>query len=401
MGAAAMARSVGRALAPDADAAATKRRVARLVAEYGTQGVHRTATSVDRASGDWLAAQVREAGQAPAQEVFPIGRIDLATCAIVCGGRRVEGVPLFDGSFTDASGIRGRLGGPTSAADVLLTETAVNGAGAGPLGEARRAGRHRAIVAVTRGRRPGLCPSNADDFLRPFGPPVVQVSSTEADWLGGQAARGAEIDVIAHVTRTAATASNVIARVEGAKPGLPPLVVMTPRSGWYSCASERGGGIACWLEVMRALGTRRPDRPVWFVASSGHELGHLGIDAFIERRPGIVPEAVAWLHLGANIGAAVEPGNSLQASDDGLDGMLTRAMAAVGLAVDRRTPRGRRPSGEAEAVHRGGGRFLSVIGSNAWFHNPEDRGPHVIDPVVIAKFSTAFVDVVRELARAA
>ena len=62
---------------------------------------------------------------------------------------------------------------------------------------------------------------------------------------------------------------------------------MTPRSGWYSCASERGGGIACWLELMRTLNGRAP-RDVLFVASSGHELGHRrrlrSLDRRLERR---------------------------------------------------------------------------------------------------------------------
>jgi len=55
---------------------------------------------------------------------------------------------------------------------------------------------------------------------------------------------------------------------------------------------------------------------ILFVASSGHELGHLGLDSYIVRRPGLVPAAKAWIHLGANIGAAQAPGNNLQASDD-------------------------------------------------------------------------------------
>ena len=28
---------------------------------------------------------------------------------------------------------------------------------------------------------------------------------------------------------------------------------MTPRSGWHANASERGGGLVCWLETMRAV----------------------------------------------------------------------------------------------------------------------------------------------------
>ena len=388
---------LSRVLAQDA-AAPLERRIATVIGEYEAQGFHRTGTAVDRASGDWLAEQVRQAGLVPTQESFPLGRIDLVENALIAGGRRIEGVPLFDGSLTGEGGIRGRLGGLDTDADIGVGDTAVNAAGAGALGGARRSGRHRAIVAVTRGRRPGLCPSNAESFLRPFGPPVLQVSSDEATWLGEQITRGIEVQLIAHATRTAAAANNVTAAIPGVEPGLPPFVIMTPRSGWYRCASERGGGIACWLETMRALSSMRLKRPVLFVASSGHELGHLGINAYIERRPGIAANAVGWLHLGANIGAATEPGNLIQAPDDELDAILTRAMAASGLKVDRRTPRGNVPTGEAEAVHRGGGRYVSIVGSNGLFHNPDDRGPQAVDAATIARFCAACITVARTIA---
>jgi hypothetical protein len=378
-----------------------ERRIATVIRDYEAQGFHRTGTSVDNASGDWLCEQVRKAGLSPTQESFPLDRVDLRENILIVGERRIEGVPLFDGAFTDPQGVRGRFGGLETSSEIGLTDVSVNTASAGPLGEARRASRHRAIVAVTRGRRPGLCPSNADLFLRPFGPPVLQVSSQEAAWLGEEVRHGPEVQLIAHVARTSASAFNVVASIEGNGSNRSPLVVMTPRSGWFSCASERGGGIACWLEVMRALGTTRLGRPVVFVASSGHELGHLGVSAFISRRAGVVTNAVGWLHLGANIGAATDPSNTVQASDDEFEARLASAMAASGLGIDRRNPRGTIPSGEAEAVHRGGGRYVSIIGGNALFHNPADRGPQAVNPAVIRKFSTTFIIVARAMAGAA
>jgi hypothetical protein len=391
-----------RVVAQTAQTDSLTRRISNVIRDYEIQGFHRTGTAVDQASADWLSDLVQQIGLTPMQESFSLSRIDPVMNALTVGERRIEGVPLFDGTFTDASGIRARLGGLDSDADIGLTDTAVNASAMGSLGDARRANRHKAIVAITRGRRPGLCPSNADSFLRPFGPPVLQVTSEEANWLGEVAKRGAEVRLVAHVVRTSSTAKNVTASLQGTDSTLAPLVVMTPRSGWYSCASERGGGIASWLEIMRGLRATRLRRSVLFVASSGHELGHLGIDAFIERRPRIVKDSVGWLHLGASIGAATDLGNNLlQASDDELDTMLTSAMTAVGLGIARRAARGTVPAGEAEAVHRGGGRYVSAIGGNALFHNPNDRGPLAVDPISIAKFSAAFIAVVRSMAGAA
>lgn len=387
------------------DTGVVETRVAQVIREYEAQGYHRTATRVDAASGEWLANQVRQIGLTPRQEPFALDRIDLVTNELSIEGaapgaeRRIDGIPLFDGAFTAERGIRGRLGPVGSSADVALTDTAVNAADRGALGDARRSGQHQAIIAITRARRGhGLCPSNADAFRTPFGPPVLQVSNEHEAWLREEAARGAEVRVTAHVTRSPATADNITATIDGADSKLPPFVVMTPRSGWYWCASERGGGIACWLEIMRALRPLRLPRRVLFVASSGHELGHLGIDAFIERRPGIVTQAAGWLHLGANIGAAVNPGINLQASHDVLDTALTDALTSVGLTVTQRNPRDRVPSGEAEAVHRRGGRYVSMIGGNGLFHHVDDRGPQVADPRAIARCSAAFAAFVRGMA---
>ena len=385
--------------AQDGAASAVEGRISRIVHEYEQQGFHRTGTTVDRLSGDWLVKEVRQVGLAPARESFSLSRVDLVTNVWVAADRRIEGVPLFDGEFTDSGGIRGRLGALEGDAEIGLAETAPNAAASGPLGDARRMNRHKAIVCVTRGGRSGLCPSNADFFVRPFGPPVLQVSSEQASWLSEQARRGGEGQLISRVTRTAATAVNVTATIKGVDLTLAPLIISTPRSGWYSCASERGGGIACWLETMRSLRTARLGRTVIFVAFSGHELGCLGIDAFVDRRPGIVSKAAAWIHFGANIGAATDSGNRLAASDDEFNGIASRAMRSSGLNIDEQVPRGTIPGGEAAVVHRGGGRYVAVTGRNALFHNPEDRGPQAVDPSAIAKFSTAFLAVARAMAQ--
>jgi len=370
-------------------------RIRRMIDEYEKQGFHRTATEVDRRSADWLAGEVRDAGLDPSLESFPIRRVDPVDVSVVVDGKKITGVPLFDGAFTNAAGIQGKLGALDGAAPIGLTDTAPNAAAAGPLGDARLANRHRAIVCVTRGARPGLCPSNADSFLKPFGPPVVQVSSEERERLERAARQGLEVHVIASVRRTAAQAFNVTASMTGTSRTALPLVIMTPRSGWWTCASERGGGIACWIEMMREFRVAPPPRDVLFVASSGHELGHLGINAFIDRREGIVDRTALWFHFGANIGAAQQPGNTIQASDDGFESRLETAMTTAGLTVDRRTPRGRVPGGEAEAVHRGGGRYVSVIGGNALFHNQADRGPGTVDVGAVSRFIDAFTMLAR------
>ena len=138
-------------------------------------------------------------------------------------GHSIEGLPLFDGSFTDYTGLRGRLGPIGSDADIGVVTAAPNTAAAGPLGEARRRPRHKAIVFITRGGRPGLCPSNADAFLTPFGPPVLQISSEDAAIVNDHATRGTNVQFIAAATRAVGTSFNVTASIPGSRePGAAP-----------------------------------------------------------------------------------------------------------------------------------------------------------------------------------
>lgn len=378
---------------------ARETRIRRIIQAFSDQGDHRTGTAVDRASAEWLQSEVKAIGLSASLEPFALQRVDTQTAAVTIGNRRVDGLPLFDAAFTSGSGVDGRLGPVGSEAEIGVTTTAPNAAGRGPLGDARSANRHKAIVCVTTGGRPGLCPSNADVFTQPFGPPVLQIASEHKAWLDAQADSRAAARVVTQVTRTPVDAFNVTATIAGTDASLPPLVVMTPRSGWYRCASERGGGIASWLELIRAMIGTSPARTIEFVASSGHELGHLGINAFVARRPAIVSRSIGWMHFGANIGAASQAiANTVQASDDEMQGRLESAMTAKRLTIDTRVPHTRVPGGEAEVVHRGGGRYVSVIGASALFHNPQDRGAAASDAATIDAFVDAFTVVARALA---
>ena len=277
------------------------------------------------------------AGLTPALEPFPVRRVDPID-ACDCRPRSPHRRRAAVRRRVHRRGRRRRPSRRTSTATrrVGLTEAAPNTAAAGALGDARRAIRHKAIVCVTRGGRPGLCPSNADPFLKPFGPPVLQVSSEDAAFLDECARQGADVHVVAQVKRTAGRRRSTSWRRWPARIGsLPPLVVMTPRSGWWTCASERGGGIACWLELMRELKTgplgarrrvRRVERPR--ARPPRHQRLRRSAARASSRR------SAGWMHFGANIGAAQDPGNTIQASDDEFEKVQADAMTAAGLVID-------------------------------------------------------------------
>ena len=378
-------------------------RVTAVVQAYDGQGNHRTATQGDIAAGNWLADETRKAGVEALLESFNLSRVDPRACYVSTKNRRVDGVPLFDARFTDEAGISGRLGSLGSDAEIGLTESEPSRL-TDPGSESRRAvltevkhSRHKAVVLITRGSRPGLFLLNAPAFTKPFGPPTLQVSSAEASWLHEQAQALAQVTFVAKAERTAAQASNVTANIAGTDPSLAPIVVSTPRSGWWRCAGERGGGLACWLEVARALAHLKPKRDCLFASFSGHEISWLGMQDYLRRRPDLVKRTHLWLHFGANIGAPRQP-NMINASDDTLEQWAAVAMEKAGLSVNRRAKRGSTPFGEAAFVHRGGGRYVALVCDNDLFHHADDRWPDAIDAASLAKYARAFATAVAQVA---
>jgi hypothetical protein len=63
-------------------------------------------------------------------------------------------------------------------------------------------------------------------------------------------------------------------------------------------------------------------------------------------------------------------------------------------------PRGTVPSGEARNIHVGGGRYVSLLGSGPWFHNPFDLWPQAVDLDAVVRYATATTELTLALARA-
>jgi len=373
-------------------------RIGEIIGAYDKQGIHRTGSDVDRASADWLAGEYAALGVTPERSTYGLDRVDVVAASATVDDTTLDGLPRFDGGTTGPDELTGKLGLIGSDAPIGLAKT--DPRSTPEVEEIRRNGPHRAIIQITDGGRAGLCPINADRFTDPFGPPVLQVSSEHASLLEKAAADAATVSVTIDTARTAATSDNIVGRIEGCDPSLAPLIVMTPRSGWWSCASERGGGLVVLLEIMRTLNNASPDRPVIFTANSGHELGHLGLDHFIEENPGIVPNAHCWIHLGANFGSSVDGKAKLQASDETLLKLCRAKMQEVGAPTELETPLDQRPGGEARNIHDHGGRFVSLLGTNGLFHNPDDHWPDAIDVDKTARLSKAFSDVAVALSAA-
>src|SRR5262249_54754115 len=161
--------------------------------------------------------------------------------------------------------------------------------------------------------------------------------------------------------------------------------------------SERGGGLVCWLETLRALMASQPTRDVVFTANSGHELGHLGLDAFLERRRGWdQPDRAIWIHYGANIGASGGT-LSIQSADEPLREAMRAALTNAGQPPDTMMPESHVPSGETRDIHKAGGRYITLVGTNPLFHLPQDRWPHAVNVPAIQRIAAGAAAMVRAL----
>jgi hypothetical protein len=312
----------------------TIRAIAWLTA-WDAQGIHRTATAGDEAGADWLIREAAALGATPAVEKFALDRLDPTEAYLEFDDTRVPGVPVFDAPATGDGGVAGVLGPVSAETSIAVAELSPLGVYSPDYESLRRNAAHRGLVIVCKGARSGLGRLNAERFRQPYGPPAIHVSSEARDGVLAAAARRVPARLVAASRRTPARACNVVVTIGGQDRTRAPVVVMTPRSSWWQSTSERGGGLVCWLESLRALLASPPLCDVILTANSGHELGHLGPDDFMARRPGrerpIADGGAIWVHYGANIGAVGGELSIQSASDD------LRALAVAELTPCRPT----------------------------------------------------------------
>ncbi len=358
----------------------------QLVEQFDAQGAHRTGTDTDYASARWLVEAFRARGVEAQLDTYPFTRVDPGPCSVSGPDWEIAGEPFSD-SLLPAPGktLSGRIASAPGPGTFALVRADPHGV-ASPIDPLREEA-WTAVIAAMEG--PGLTLRNQWRYGEPFGPPVIQVPASAAGQLEGARDASTPLTVRCGARRSRVGASNVRARVAGRHPELAPVVVLTPRSGWWNCAGERGGGIAALLEVAGEVRRLGLSRNVDFVASTGHELGFWGIRQHVERFPQAARESHYWIHLGANIGAsgttpAVRSSTARLLEMAQASGHIVEGPARWELCE-------RAPGGEAQVVEAAGGAYISIVGAGFdLFHSTEDRWPSAIDAAAIAR-NAAFV----------
>jgi len=366
-----------------------------VIRVFDSQGWHRTATEVDLQSGRWLVDTLSMMGVEARAVPFPFSRIDASECVVSAGDFRGAAVQTMDSSLPPPNTTIRGVFGPGSIDLVRVQSHGV----AAELDGIRRSD-CKAIVAAVAGYPGGTTLLNAWGYDKPDGVPVLQVPETAWEALVAAREAGAPVEVRCGGTRTATTGVNALAVVPGKRRSLPPVVVLTPRSGWWHCAGERGGGLAIWLEVARTADQLGLDRDLVFLATTGHELGFLGIKRYFDSDSDLARRAFAWIHLGANIGAAGAQ-LMIRASDQALLTVARELAPTFGaISPSPLFATTDRPVGEAGEVLVRGGRFISLVGANApLFHSTLDRWPGAVDFGVVATAADGVLETIRALDR--
>ncbi len=367
---------------------------------YEGFGIHRTGGTGDDRTSTWLRDLLVAAGVPGELERFKFPRVEYRRARLTWPDDTIDGTPMYDGGFTDFGGIEGELcedSDPDPFGKIVVATSAVRGdqrwTAAMALAHYQALGEQGIVgIVVPSGDPEGeVILRNAEHIKTPFNVPVLQIAAKDARRLTSSLViGGVEATLEVDGERLQSSATNVVATVAGSDEALAPVVVMTPKSGWFTCAAERGGGIAIWVALAEAVASAGPKRTVHFVASSGHELHHQGLYHYLAARHGIIKDAAAWLHLGASIGARY-PNARLGGSDEYLHTLATGAVRDAG--VDESTldvfDVGNPGGGEARNIAEGGGRYVTFLGGHRYFHSPQDTVDIAVDAENVSRWGQA------------
>lgn len=364
------------------------------IAQWDESDQHRTGTTGDKHTSEWLFQEASRLGASAKIYEFPFIRKKVRLAHLQTSDKRYEGVPMFDGGTTSESTDYWPLSDTPAEESILVLDGSRPSI---PLDRARGMRELNGIVVVSSLQVPGIALINADSFEQPFGPPVLQVPSEFRSELLAAASSNEDAALTVVLEDQDTTAANIEATIPGTRSDLAPLVVMTPKSSWYTSTAERIGGIVCWLECIRHFVEHPPLRDVIFTANTGHELGHVGLSRFLSTNPHLVTDAYLWVHFGANF-AATDSNVRLQSSSEFHLLTMRSMLEKHNITVDSEARPGTRPGGEARNIFDGGGEYVSILGSNQLFHHPNDRFATNVDLPRLVRIRSALVGCVQRWA---
>jgi hypothetical protein len=237
---------------------------------------------------------------------------------------------------------------------------------------------------------------NVDQSSAPWPAPVILVAPKDRPALDAAERSGARVTVeIKGRYQHDVPGRNVVARLDRGTGRW--IVVSTPVTSWFTSSCERGPGIAGFLAVARLAAERLPNVDLVFVATSGHEIGHGGMEHFLRESAPAPAATLAWAHFGSSLACrdtVVKAINSSLSKGP----LVDRRFAAI---EGTRLVGERAAIGELREVHGAGyANFFGMAASHTLFHTPADSAS-AISPALLVPMVRAYAGALEEIAASA
>jgi hypothetical protein len=384
--------------------------------QYGSSPNHYSGTPADWSELNNVAGQFRADGLQLGSIAYHFPRFEPTNVALSTDSHQIASAalaPLLYSGTTGPAGIeapllaapKGTFTPADAAGKIIVVSAAAKGA-LDPSIEAAIAAGAKGLVYVTAGFAddPRKEDVNSRDGTGNF--PVLLVGKKSGALVVADAEAGESADLTLQANLGTATDYDVWGVLPGADPSRR-VFVGTPVSSFVPSASERGGGVAILLGLAKHYAeeprSQRPESLV-FLATTGHEVGFLGLEALIEAKGSWFTGADAYVHMGASLGAptgvenpdgsvTVTPvppaGLGLHDSENPLlESGSIAAFAAAGqpLANVQMHAAG---GGEQVYAYQAGVPEISVNGGSLWFHTAADL-PSVVDPGILTRLAQGY-----------
>jgi len=342
----------------------------------------------DRDSGAWMESRLKRFGYRTQRQVFEAPSDRLGSVALTLGNASVQGVAQGPARVTGPGGVTGglTLGRPTAPARGALVVvdlparrwSSVRQPELRTLADEVRASGAAGLILVTNGPTGEAIALNAPAGAPPFGVPTLVLAPKDAGPVLDAAREGQTARLVIDGEAGQRPAFNLIGRIDRGKGRT--VVLSTPRSGWFTCAGERGPGVALWLALLPWMAKRLKNHDIVVITASGHEYENLGA--------GIAARDWAETPQGLEPLDRPDPARVLMGSAHLVEILKESFAGEAGLEAP--LPAGPAAAGElAEILKAGYPAAFGVFGAHRFHHTTLDDA-RCLDPALVERLLPRF-----------
>lgn len=382
-----------------------------VLERFANFGVKASGGQGDTASGDWLEGELTALGYRCERQVFETPFAEVRSASLAVGDLRAEVFPQAIVRTTGAGGLTAPLRMVDSEVGldgaiamivlpfqrwVSMAQPAVSRA----LTDAFDRGAAAAVL-VTTGPTGETIALNVSATSPGYPKPVVILAPKDARGFVAAARRGETATLVVDAEAGERQAFNLIGRLD--RGAGKTLIISTPRSGWFTCAAERGAGLAVWLSLAHWLAASQPGVNVEVVATSGHEYIYLGGERYLEHRAPKPAQTHMWVHIGASAAArdwhelagglrplpSADSQRVLTATPQLIERVRSDFKGISGLEATYPADKANAGGELVNVIEAGYGEAIGLYGGHRYFHTPGDD-MRCVSGALVAPVAAAF-----------